>query len=480
MVQREIPKLNIDLNVDGAYNSEGQSRNVWGQVPVPSEILDFAFKAKLMGKKSCVWTAYDDAMYKSPNQRPNVSLDEIRQFIEDIVTGNKEISDRMLMFKVKKISDRLGIDAIMSDSEIVDRLKSYIELSKLGIPSTISATFKSCFRNYAAVVENLGMYIAIELDMPTSYNYIVEFDKEQYPSITTHYNSERKISELKPLGIVSIDMLQNKTVPEYEEEIKVKGESDYEWTKIRKNYSGDILAAFYETLNSSVKDNLEGDKNLIRNWIRGIHRAAASYMSDFTPEEKQKCLDNTDSRIVRSTLLREYVGDCDFTAYNGGIVVNKRKHSFRYAPNFDFGESFNGLVKGVLDVESTLLKPEVLNSLPPDVLEKLMSIGGVGGKKKTVEEVACGFASSTGKENFEYILLNYPHYAKEFFDNLQNALNQNAFDKYVDRYTKMYHDGKSLLTQEEAECFKKYLKIRGEWMITMAHNILKTNQVNEM
>ncbi|MGN0961662.1 MAG: hypothetical protein ACI4PF_05655, partial [Christensenellales bacterium] len=425
------------------------------------------------GHKSCIWTAFDNELYNTSFNRDEITPELLKQTVLDILNG-KEISNHKLMIKIV-LASKNGLDAVFNNQELMDKLADEIELSKRGLPSTISATFKSCFRKYAAVVENLGMYIAKELDMPTSYNYIVAFDKDEYPIIIDNYHNSSRVDKLQPVGIVSVDFLQNKEVPEYEEDYRVKTEDGYEWTTISKNYSGDKLVAFYDTLNTSVKDNLNGDANLIKNWIRGVNRVAETYMTNFTKEEKSLCLDNTYSRIVRSTLLREFLGDCDFTAYNGGIVVNPKKHTFRYAPNFDFGESFNGLVKENLDVESNTLSEDILNSLPEDVRQKLLQ-SQQGKSKKTIEEIACSFASSTGETNFKFIMENYSQYAKEFFDNLQDAISRNAFDKLVDKYTQMSINGEPLLTLEEAEKFKQYIKIRAGWMISMHNNFIKNNQ----
>lgn len=464
----EIPKLDIKLkDVEGAFNSEGQSRNVWCRVPIPMEIIRFADKAKENGGKSCIWTAYDDAIFDSAFDRSTLTNDVLKKYIVDMLNNNIEFDNHKLMQKIYVLASHNGVDAVLQDEEIMTELRDYIELKSRSIPSQISATFKSGFRKYAAVVENLAMHIAMSLDMPTSYNYIVAFDKDQYPEIVAHYDTDIKKQNVQPLGIVSIDVLQNKEVAPYEEDYRTISNGEIQWNTITKDFSGDKLEAFVDTLSPSVKDNLSGEKNLISNWIKGIHRIAERYMIGFTEEGKRKSLENTDSRIIRSFLLREFLGDCDFTALNGGTVINFRKHTFRYAPNFDYGESFNGLVKGMLDVESNTLPEAVLNSLPEAVRQKLLEQSKQA--KKTIEEIASSYASSTSEENLNYAFATYPQYSKEFIDNLNDALSRNIFDKLVDKYTFMTHNGTPLLTQDEAETFKKYLKLRGEWMTTMAN-----------
>ena len=109
----EIPNLIINLDTWGWDKSGGKSNNVWGQVPFPEEIIDIANKAKarsikfsrFIGKdqkiKPSIWTAYDPILY--------------------------------------------------ADNE---------PITKEDLPATISATFKSCYSNYTAIIENMCMRIA--------------------------------------------------------------------------------------------------------------------------------------------------------------------------------------------------------------------------------------------------------------------------------------------------------------------------------
>ena len=52
------------------------------------------------------------------------------------------------------------------------------------------------------------MRIAVALDMPTSYNYLVKFDKNKYPQILKNFQSESSVEKVRDIGAVSLDFLQ--------------------------------------------------------------------------------------------------------------------------------------------------------------------------------------------------------------------------------------------------------------------------------
>ena len=120
----KVPKLEITFkSVEGWGHSGGRSMNIWGQVPSKNLPLDEINNAIKQGNKSCVWTCYDNKIY-----------------------GNTDENGKIL------------------------------PITEQDLPRTISATFKPCYAKYSAIAENLGMRIAMALDLPTSYNYIVEFN----------------------------------------------------------------------------------------------------------------------------------------------------------------------------------------------------------------------------------------------------------------------------------------------------------------
>ena len=373
-----INPLEIDLSVVGWDFSGGKSKNVWGQVPTSNLPFDEINAAIENNRKSCVWTCYDDAIYI------------------------KDASGKLLPLNLKNL------------------------------PKTISATFKPTYRKHAAVVENLGMRIAMALDLPTSYNYIVKFDKEKHDNIVKHIGNTSE--EIQPYGVVSIDFL--KPVANSEGEIV-----------------GENLSSFADLFRLSKM--LSGQNNTkISKWIKSVDTYIKDTYKHLPQELLSKQIAKINSRIVRSYVLREFLGDCDFTELNSGIV------SLNYAPNHDFGESFNSLMQTKF---FELPKPEhleVILKYDPNYIEKKRLL-----KENTlVETLAQRYAQDTSKENLEFIRENYPEETCEVLNSLIEAIKNDTFSKLVDDYT-LDKDGHTpLLTTEEAKMFKTYLNTRAGWL----------------
>lgn len=417
----EIKKLEFDTDVEGAENSGGQSCNFWGRIQFPEELLahinkhrkteflEWDSKAQctivLKNQKSPVWTAHDQTIYA--NEPETITTNDL---------------------------------------------------------PPISATFKSCFRPYSAVAENMGMKIALALGQPTSYNYLVSFNPEEYPEIVKNYPSVEKLSKLQPYGIVSIDFLQAQHGLE-------------KWTKAdHKTFQGETeidsvdnlakdellsMEDVYQHLGIRFADSEEG--NYIENWIDVVDEFARDVLKGQPRERVNKTIDKMHSRIARSFLLREFLGDCDFTARNTGLVYNDELGQLNYAPNHDFGEALNPVIENLFTKKDKYfgMSEEVFNSLPEPIREKLISQKP---KEKTVEEVAIQPASASSEQNLKYVIDNFPEACKEFFENLDYMISTGEIDKIVDSYAGLTCNGKELLTQEERITIKEFLEIRANYM----------------
>lgn len=411
---KEIKELDIILCDEGwDPDDQGQSRNVWGRVPFPEKLLEY-----LDLYRNYPQYFFDDALGKKID--PNTAKASIWTAFDDYIYTNEDIK-----------------------SEDLPR---------------ISATFKSCFdRNkYSAVAENIGMKIATELDMPTSYNYIVKFDPNKYPEIFNSYRTNNDREHLLPFGIVSIDFLQNKKSP------RKTGVSYYNDEEIESisEIEGDRLVTFEDALNkyNVGLSGIEGKQNLIENWIDVVDNLAKNELKSIPKEELNRKITHIHSRIARSFLLKDILlGDCDFTPYNGGIVINKFTKKIRYAPNFDYGESFNGLIANKLKFDPLCgMSNEEFNKLPENVKPIIMA-NMQKRANKSMREIATNWASASSKENFYYVLENFPNASREFFESLDQFLQKGKIDTIIDTYSELTCNGIPLLTNEEADLFKEYL-----------------------
>ena len=421
---KEIKKLEMTLADEGWDKSGGKSYNVWGFVDFPPELLAHIekYKAKIqvsydpttgrkiktIGKRSPVWTAYDKFLYNDYD--PKTSKDPLPK---------------------------------------------------------ISATFKSSFEHkYSPIVENLGMQIAMKLDMPTSYNYIVSFNPEEYPEIVDNYPAFSQREKLQPFGIVSIDFLQPRQIA-----LKPNGKSLYlpkdengQFTGEEididsfSGIDGDELITFEDALQRYHigTNKLNGDENLIENWIEVVDQMARTEFKGLPREKLSKMIDGIHSRVARSFLLKDcLLGDCDFTAYNGGIVANSRK--MRYAATHDYGDICSGLIKHKFTFDPYCgMKKEDFEKLPKLVQEQILNSKNKQGNM-SVKEIARSWASSVSERNFYYVLKNFPEACKEFFKNADTLIRKDTIPKIIDSYTQMTCNGVPLLTQEEADMFKEYL-----------------------
>ena len=421
----EVKNLDFQFSV-GWEKSGGKSNNVWGTVPFPPELLKYIneYKStpiyvydartgeqiKKENNKPSVWTAYDDFIYTK-----------------------------------------------------------FGHVVQKDLPR-ISATFKSCFGKYSAVVENLGMRLAMELDMPTSYNEIVAFDPKEYPKIVANYPNQDKIKNLQPVGIVSIDFLQNKKIsPKYSKtDMSLDSGKTVEISSIN-TVEGDKLVSFEDAVRKYLHgvNNLSGEENLIENWITAVDEMARKELKNCPRELVNKKISHVHGRIARAFLLREFLGDCDFTAYNGGVVINDATKDFSYAPNHDYGESFNALTKIKLEFDPLCgMTQEVFDKLPENLKEKIRETKEKE-SRMSVSDVAKTFASSTSEQNLHYVLNNFPEACDEFFENLDKLAQSGKFNTIVDSYTDMTVNGQPLLSKDDAKMFKEYIVERSSHMSLM-------------
>ena len=396
----KINDLEIDLNTEGWDKSEGRSNNVWGQVPTSNLPFKAIENAINENHKSCIWTCYDEEIYQK------------------------------------------------------DKNGNLLPLNKEKLPKTISATVKFYFENRIAVVaENLGMRIAVALDMPTSYNYIVKFDKEKYPQVLRNFPSPSLEKKVLPYAVVSVDFLKAQHSPAREID------EDY-----KTAFSGDELILFERSIRHSkmfgtaqpghYTDSIEF--RYIENWIKSVDYYADKILTDATAEERQKTTEKINSRIVRSFLLREFVGDCDFTDKNGGLIINRDLKEVAFAPNFDYGQSFNALISKKFSYLRPKEELEEILKWQPDFLEKNNNI--------LTETLAQQYAGDASERNLKYVIKNYPSEVKEFTNRLVKMIREEKFDDLVDSYTAKYDVETALLSNEEAKMFKIYLNTRAGWL----------------
>ncbi len=407
---KKIEDLEIDLGVDGWRLSGGRSNNVWGQVPTKNLPFDQINSAIRQGKRSPVFTCYDSVIYATDS------------------TG-----------KMREISEK-------------------------DLPKTISATFKPTFTRTGALCENLGMRISAALGIPTSFNYVVRFDPEKFSSVINNFQESNLEKRVQPYGIVSVDFLEDETLPQEKKiEKRVKTENGFEWIEKTVNHTGDELVSFEESINMTrASEQLSGSNFLLKNWLKGLTHIAEIVASDFPKDKLESQIKEIQSSVAKSFLLREFLGDCDFTSLNSGFVVNHDLYKIQYAPNFDFGECFNKLVKTKIDYLPDPSELENLQRIDPALAIKMIE------KKYQQRDIptsmlAAEFSNDEGEQNLKFVMENFPNESKEFLKNVQKALDDKTLDNIVNSYT-IKNSQTPLLSEDEAAMFKDYLHARAGWL----------------
>jgi hypothetical protein len=159
----------------------------------------------------------------------------------------------------------------------------------------------------------MAMKIAIMLDMPTSYNYIVKFDKDKHPEITSNYSSPEKANQAYPYGIVSVDFLQIKPGE------KRSSKADYDIRDEEGNLidsyeidsidtlSGDRLIQFDDALQEYriATNSLSNEGNLMKNWIKVADELARKELEGAPQETINKSIAQYDKMpsVIKATII---------------------------------------------------------------------------------------------------------------------------------------------------------------------------------
>lgn len=194
--------------------------------------------------------------------------------------------------------------------------------------------------------------------------------------------------------------------------------------------------------------------------MKSVKIFSSNYLSDVSEAEQNESLTKINSRIARSTLLRTFLGDCDFTALNSGYIFNASKKQLNYAPNFDYGEALTSL--RVAKLEGLKYNKDELAFIlhyEPNYLEKKKFE-----ESKSISELARTYESGTSKENLKYISTHFEEDILEFLMSLNQAVEDNVISDIIYSYAQKNEYGDQLITIEEAQMIDKYLIERANWI----------------
>ncbi|MBE5736041.1 MAG: hypothetical protein E7356_01605 [Clostridiales bacterium] len=434
----EIKELEMIHIPEGAERSGGQSCNYWFFGYLPQGLLDF--------------------------------IDSHRNFVDvryDPLTGHE----------VQCPHNKASIWTSIDDA-IYNQPRGSLKSRKL---PAVSMTFKSCFNDHSAQAEHIGCLVAMALDQPTSYNFIVKFDPDKHRRITDNYPTPSKIKNVRPYGIVSVDFLQLKKGQQHKSTSSYHDkDGKYHEIESISDYTGDELISFEQIFKENPTiaiSKMSGDENLMENWIYGVDEYVKKELKGCPREFINKEITKIHSRMARSFLLRELLGDSDFASYNSGLVFNRATKRLRYAPEHDFGAAFNGLIQNKLKKIDPYFgfTKEKYDALPETMKQTLAM--STARKSRPIPDIAKDWASASGEENFHYVLNNFPNASREFFENLDTAVMKGELENIIDTVGKMTCNGKPLLTKKECEMFKEYILCRAAHLTEKYIEHLKSNNM---
>ena len=86
-------------------------------------------------------------------------------------------------------------------------------------------------------------------------------------------------------------------------------------------------------------------------------------------------------------------------------------------------------------------------------------------------------SSAESEENLQYVFEHFPNACKEFFENLDELMRKDFLDELVDSYNQLTVNGTPLLTEEECQAFKDYIRYRASYAMEKYANFLVSHNM---
>ena len=160
-------------------------------------------------------------------------------------------------------------------------------------------------------------------------------------------------------------------------------------------------------------------------------------------------------------LLRDLLGDIDFTSKNSGIVINKQLGYATLAPNFDYGEVMNLLISNKFDapvLDSIDNYPESLRAIMTQERIDKANSAKLKMFNTPIREIAKQSTFLDKSDiNIRFICSAFPEVAESFNQDLQEFLQSGLIPEIIDKYAE-----EGLVTPEQADMCVEYLQERGD------------------
>lgn len=307
------------------------------------------------------------------------------------------------------------------NSNIVTAIKGEL---KNNIHTQLPAFFKFQKEPVSAFTEALGMEISTYFNTTTSYNYPAHID-----------DSPNSLFRLASLQL-------DKTPENFGSLIFSFLAKDEELITFYKMASCQEMSVDVMSLSALVPSFL------------------ASNLPHLPPSEINKTALRIQQDYAYQYLLRDYLGDIDYTSKNSGIVINKSLGYAHLAPNFDFGESMNVLIANKFK-QPKLTRLEDYDEVARHYMTQENIDKANNAKLKRYNTPVSELAKEpTFRDNSDiniyFICSAYPEVAETFREDLQSFTYSETLHKIIKQYTSK--DG--LITEEQGDMTLEYLRER--------------------
>jgi len=287
----------------------------------------------------------------------------------------------------------------------------------------LSAFYKFSKTDYGVAIESIGREIATHFNTKTCFNCPVHIDKSQ--NSLFHYNNEIHPEEDRQIGTLVYSFLG-------------KNERLYTFAKIMGTECGENTFASY-------------------------CNAISHFVSSTIPDNKQMqdvlCY-NLSKEFAYQYLLRDYIGDVDFTSRNCGLVLNEETKEITLAPGFDYGEAFNILTSSKFAqpkmVTRSFYPDEVQETIPQEQIDELNEISLHKYYASPTELANKNTFGSTTERNLSLITRLYPDVALDFLIDMKTFAQNGTLEKIVNNYS----GENNLLTPQQGEQIKEFMDAR--------------------
>lgn len=350
-------------------------------------------------------------------------------FEEGTAKGSFFIDDKGLMAPRTRNITLWGLASSLSIPEEFRNNPNIVTSLKHKLPTSpetpLSAFFKFQKTLTSTFTEAVGMEIASHFNTPTCFNYPANIDDSPnslYRAVCPYLDTKTQYGNM----IFSFLGRDEELVTFYK--MAVAQETSY-----------DVMTL----------------TELVPNFV-------SSHLPQLSSTQAKNTISNIQQNFAYQYLLRDYLGDIDFTSKNSGIILNRQLGYARIAPNFDFGEILNHLITNKFskpELDSVENYPEYLRSImTQDKIDKI-NASKLERYNTPVSEIAKRNTFDDKSDiNIQFICRAFPQVAERFKQDLGAFSESGLLPQIIGKYV----GEDNLITEEQGSLCLEYFEERSK------------------